>query len=82
MLFKCPKDVDHSVDVVDTNTHLNTEHVRLFETTFLRVVAMATHIPCDALKFLGGCSFLTRNTIWMKTCMTHKRKLSCAPDTR
>lgn len=25
MLFKCIKDVDHSVNVVDTNTHLNNE---------------------------------------------------------
>ena len=30
VLFKCHKDVDHSVDVVDTNTHLNTKYVNSF----------------------------------------------------
>jgi hypothetical protein len=37
VLFKSSKDVDHGVDVVDTNTHLkNTKHVNSF--IFPRVV--------------------------------------------
>ena len=39
VLFKSRKDVDNSVDVVDTNTHLNTKHANSIIHVLPRVVA-------------------------------------------